>query len=174
MTIFVSGVHGVGKSYLCNRYAGSRPYSVHFSASDLIKRGKPNGDWGVDKKVSNVDDNQIALANQVEKIASEGLNLVLDGHTVLVGKNGDLIPIGAEVFSSISTKAIILLDASVDTINSRIESRDSIRSAYNVEALVNAEKKHAEYVCNTLKIKYFYLFEPKEEEFFLLIDKLME
>lgn len=49
MTVFVAGVHGVGKSYLCQNYA-LKYGVVHESASALIRRERSLAEWGLIKE----------------------------------------------------------------------------------------------------------------------------
>ncbi|OLU12789.1 hypothetical protein BVH01_20650 [Pseudomonas sp. PA1(2017)] len=90
MTVFVAGVHGVGKSYLCQQYA--LEYGVlHESSSGLIRQELSLAQWSADKKVKNVDANQLALRSAVNRINHQGLSLLLDGHFVLISSGSELI-----------------------------------------------------------------------------------
>lgn len=89
MNIFVAGVHGVGKTYLASRLPSTLGL-IHTSASKLIKEERAMPSWGVDKRVSDVDANQIALAAAVKRHNDAGVQLLLDGHFVLLNNNGRL------------------------------------------------------------------------------------
>ena len=57
--IFISGVHGVGKSYFCNLVKESTGIDC-FSASTLIRERKKQG-FPADKRVADIDENQLYL-----------------------------------------------------------------------------------------------------------------
>ena len=62
--IFLAGVHGVGKGFLGTPVANSIGI-VHLTASQLIREEKGQATWGIDKKTSDLDDNQLALIRAV-------------------------------------------------------------------------------------------------------------
>ncbi|WCD79611.1 ATP-binding protein [Pseudomonas sp. TUM22785] len=159
MTVFVAGVHGVGKTYLCQQYAGAFPV-LHESASGLIRRERAQADWSVDKRVANVDDNQVALGRAVRRITSKGGLLLLDGHFVLINERAEFVNLEIPVFESLGIRGVVLVEASPETIASRLAGRDSSRSAVDIESFIEEERNSAKAICGSLGVALEILFEP--------------
>lgn len=171
MTIFVAGVHGVGKSYLCQQY--SNAFSVvHESASNLIRKERAKAVWTVDKRVADIDENQIALQQAVGRIVSSGASLILDGHFVLINKDSDFVPIDISVFAGLNLTGVVLLEARSELILSRLNSRDSAVSAVDIDFFLQAERTHAKLVCDELGLALAVLCEPTFSEFAKTIEGL--
>jgi len=64
--IFVAGIHGVGKTYLCQSLKESIGID-HFSASQLISEFKREKFSSTDKSVKNINNNQELLLKAIEK-----------------------------------------------------------------------------------------------------------
>lgn len=165
MNIFLGGVHGVGKSF----FAAQVPAGfgiVHKSASGLIKeeRAKPN--WGTDKRVEGAAGNQLLLAAAVKKKNDEGVRLILDGHFVLKGRDGEPIYLGADVFSALNLRAVVLLEADPQVIAQRLCERDAREeSVEELRRFIDAEHRQAQMVCETLNIPLTILHSPNLDEF---------
>jgi adenylate kinase len=82
MTIFITGIHGVGKTYLA-KPAAQQLFLVYATASQLIREERGSMTWDKNKKVDEVAENQAALVRAVNRIKSNGDTLMLDGHLVL-------------------------------------------------------------------------------------------
>lgn len=164
MTVFVAGVHGVGKSYLCEKYAQAHDV-IHESASSLIRKEKNQLNWSTDKKVVNVDDNQVALAAAVRRISEQGHSLLLDGHFVLIDPNSEFIRLPLSVFKDLNLTGVILIEASPEIIASRLSSRDDSKSTVDTALFLEAERAHAELICETLNLTLEILFQPTQEIF---------
>lgn len=83
--IFISGIHGVGKTFFCNlvkKEAGIETYS----ASALITQKKHAG-FSKDKLISDIGSNQHYLLQAVDELKSSGHNFILDGHFCLLDKS---------------------------------------------------------------------------------------
>ncbi|MER2495767.1 ATP-binding protein [Vibrio neptunius] len=116
--IFVSGVHGVGKSTLCGKLSEKFGWA-HYSCSDLIKE---NSDYVESSKlVSTADKNQEALLRGIGRLTEE--IVLLDGHFCLVDKDEQVIELPFEVFDAISPSAILLATCDEETIHQRLELR---------------------------------------------------
>lgn len=164
MTVFVAGVHGVGKTYLCKQYEGSFN-AIHESASELIRKERALADWSIDKKVRDIDVNQIALTRAVKRICSNGQSLLLDGHFVLIGELAELTPIGVNTFEGLSISSVVLIEAAPSVISSRLSARDLSKSAVDIGNFIQAERAHARAVCDHLGVSLHILYEPDFEEF---------
>ena len=165
MNIFVAGVHGVGKTYLASKLPATLGL-MHTSASKLIKEEYAMPNWGVDKRVSNVDANQIALGEAVKRHNSAGTRLLLDGHFVLLDSHGEFSRLGTEVFRSLNLDGVVLLEADPRTIAIRIRERDGreVGIEHMVEFII-AERSQAEMVCHKLGISLRILNSPSPDIF---------
>lgn len=172
MTVFVAGVHGVGKSFLCQRYADE--FSVAYeSASGLIRKERALADWSVDKKVKNVDENQLALKSAVKRIIKGGQPLILDGHFVLINAASDFVKLESSVFQDIEITGVVVLEADVNTIQSRLAARDSAKSAVDIGVFLEHERAQARKVCQELSIPFQVLQQPDFLEFSAVVTSLL-
>ena len=105
--IFISGVHGVGKSYFCNLLKERLGISA-YTASQLITDAKQSG-FSTDKKVTDIDQNQLYLLEAVENLRNQGTEFLLDGHFCLLNINGDITRIPEDTFTQLKPDAIVLL-----------------------------------------------------------------
>ena len=107
MNIFVAGVHGVGKTFLTSRLPADLGLR-HTSASKLIKEEATLQTWGVDKRVGDIEGNQLALTAAVRRHNTAGERLLLDGHFVLLDTVGNFVEIPVEVFRALQFQAVVL------------------------------------------------------------------
>lgn len=170
MVAFVSGIHGVGKTYLCEKYVASRDDVIHESSSALIRKAKNSVNWSTEKRVIDVNDNQIALTQEVKKITSLGKKLILDGHTVLLGAEGQYVHISPSVFSELGITAIILIESDTETILQRLRDRDATKNIADLEKFMSAERMQAKLVADSLSIPLEILVGPTTSEFTTVID----
>jgi adenylate kinase len=119
--IFISGVHGVGKSYLCSRINELFRLPV-FSASTLIKDLKKT-EIDVDKRAIDAENNQNYLICALNKLRPQSKTILLDGHFCLYGCDG-IIDIGISTFESMPLKSIITLHDVPEEIYRRMHERD--------------------------------------------------
>ncbi|MBK5007366.1 AAA family ATPase [Pseudomonas sp. S32] len=82
MIVFVAGVHGVGKTHLCQALA-TKTGLRHATASQLIREATQSVSWKNDKVVTDIESNQDALIVAVDEIMQHEDVLILDGHFVL-------------------------------------------------------------------------------------------
>src|SRR4051794_30012125 len=117
--IFLAGVHGVGKGYLGMPVAKALGI-CHFTASQLIREEKGQATWGTDKKVADLDDNQLALIRAVaQKRITDG-DILLDGHFMLRNSEGTLTPLEQSVFAQLKLSGVILLTEDTNIIVGRL------------------------------------------------------
>jgi adenylate kinase len=57
MTIFIAGIHGVGKTYLAKQ-AASEMGLKYATASQLIREERGHASWDSNKRVDEVENNQ--------------------------------------------------------------------------------------------------------------------
>ncbi len=119
--VFLGGVHGVGKTTLCNTaFAEARFHCV--TASSLIKAFKSNIDKN--KRVEGIADNQVLLLKQLKIEKEKHKRLLLDGHFCLINNCDQIEPIAIDVFRAISPDLLILLKGNPSTIAERLTMRD--------------------------------------------------
>lgn len=84
--IFISGIHGVGKTFFCNLVKKETGIET-YSASALITQKKHAG-FSKDKLISDIGSNQHYLLQAVDELKSSGHNFILDGHFCLLDTYG--------------------------------------------------------------------------------------
>ncbi len=150
--IFVGGIHGVGKSTLCDSIC-LHSNAAHHSASDLISKfGKIS--HSTNKFVADVNKNQDVLISAVNEYLHDGMYL-LDGHFCLLSKEGKVIEVPISTFESLSPVAIIVLLDDPASIYSRLKERD--KGKYDIESLSsfqNKELSYSENIAQRLRIPY--------------------
>jgi adenylate kinase len=119
--IFISGVHGVGKSYLCSRINELFRLPV-FSASTLIKDLKKT-EVDINKRAIDSENNQNYLISDLNKLNPQCKTILLDGHFCLYSSDG-IIDIGIKTFESMHLKSIITLYDEPDEIYRKMHERD--------------------------------------------------
>lgn len=165
MIIFIGGIHGVGKTYLGAPAAKSLGLR-HATASQLIREERGLQSWGADKRVEGIDENQAALISATKRVRSTGERLLLDGHFVLRGPNGELNEIKSNVFHDLQISAILLLHASVDVVSERLRARgDTSWTETELQLLAEREETHARRIAGELGISFTYLNNPGLSEF---------
>lgn len=150
--IFLAGVHGVGKGFLGAPVAMSLGID-HLTASQLIRQEKGRATWDGDKRVAEVDDNQLALIRAVTRLHESRKRILLDGHFVLRNASGDLTKLPPDVFAQLHLVGAILLTEEAAIISHRIADRDGIQASIkSIAELAVEEKLHAKNVCRQLNI----------------------
>jgi adenylate kinase len=171
--IFVAGIHGVGKTYLGGPTANQLGIH-HATASQLIREERGLPTWGSDKRVSSVDENQVALISAVRRLRASGQKLLLDGHFVLRTGVGDHTEIDVQVFSDLGISAVVLLEAPPETVLSRLAIRgDASWSIPEVAEFSNREASHACIVASKLGIGISRLNCPNQSEFRSQVELLL-
>lgn len=124
-TIFIAGVHGVGKTYYTTLLTSKNNKFERITASTLIRKEKDFENNT--KQVQDIDDNQRILINNFLLARDKSDKIFLfDGHFVLTDKNGKVNDIGSYVFESLRLDEIILFIDDIQTIYSRLKDRDKI------------------------------------------------
>jgi adenylate kinase len=172
MTLFVGGVHAVGKTFVLKPVCESLGVR-HATASQLIKEQRGLMNWSISRQVDNIDENQCALVAAVKRLEHGGEAIVLDGHFVLRRSVGIHEKIGAETFAQLMIRGAILLEAPSSTIAERLERRgDKTWKQSEIEVFAQMELEHAEAVCQQLRVRLVRLRSPSEAEVRETIEKL--
>ena len=103
--IFLSGIHGVGKDYFSKeleKIIGIKSYS----ASELIEKTR-KVKFESDKKTREIEKNQEALINAIEKNNHE--EYILNGHFCLLNPEGKIEKIPIKTFYILKPEKIIIL-----------------------------------------------------------------
>lgn len=171
--IFIAGVHGVGKTTLCNELV-ARLSIEHFSASNLIAKEKEEEHLR-SKQVENIAGNQDYLVVALNKYCNSTNWYLLDGHFCLLNKNNEITRIPYSTYEGIDPSAILVLIDKPENIYARLNSRDSIR--HNLSLLKSFQEQeifYAEDIRDKLNIPYL-MSNPIEnkDEIFTFIESLL-
>lgn len=149
--IFVAGVYGVGKSTMCSSLSELLNIDA-YSAGDLISECN-NEIYGKNKKVRDKDGNQDVLIECVDRKLREKNSIILAGHFCILGNDDkpDVLP--EFVYEKIQITAIVLLEASVQTVIKHLEKRDGkIYSGELIQSFIMLEKQQAEKISQKIHV----------------------
>jgi len=148
--IFLGGIHGVGKTTLCEQIFAPAGYHC-ITASMLIKAYGLKTDQ--DKRVGDITDNQTALIEQLRYERESHNQLLLDGHYCLINNQNQFEPIDVEAFRKMNPSVFLLLKGCPKEIKKRLSKRDGKDwNQFFVTQFQTAEEKHARCVSSELKI----------------------
>ncbi len=149
--IFISGVHGVGKSYFCNKMKNQLGIET-FSASKLISERK-HTNFQTNKLIPDIDENQQYLLIAVQELNSINRNYLLDGHMCLLNERCEITRIPEDTFIALQPQAIILLIDEPEIIAERRKSRDGVDHNINqIKEFQNEEIVYAKETSSKLGI----------------------
>ena len=152
--IFVSGVHGVGKSYFCKLVKDSVGIET-YSASALISAKKRSG-FAKDKLIPDIDENQQFLLWAVDELRTLCQNFILDGHFCLLNASGEVQRVPYDTFAMLKPDAIVLLTENPEIIASRRKRRDGIEGAIeSIKYFQREERLYANEVAGNINTKLF-------------------
>ncbi|MHB1014870.1 MAG: AAA family ATPase [Desulfurivibrionaceae bacterium] len=121
-TVFLSGVHGVGKTTLCNAVARQARINTVSSSSLLDEQG---GRWAQDGGQDNKTASE-CICQRLEKLLVAPIFLLVDGHCTLAEGKGNISVVDKEIFRRIRVQGFILLIDDVEVIQKRIFKRDGM------------------------------------------------
>lgn len=151
-TIFVAGVHGVGKTSMCQDFA-QRFGFAHKSAGQLIRESKVATTDGNSKAVKDIDGDQQLLIQAVSKIRTSGESLLLDGHFAVLNSEHLPTALVTNVFANLNIDAIIAIFDEPAFIAARMTIRDGInKNESDVNALQSLELDRARQVASELNL----------------------
>lgn len=162
--IFVCGVHGVGKTTFCQKLS-KRLNIPYFTASALIreKSAQVISDKAGDKRVKNIENNQILLVEAVHSKLSIYDKIILDGHATIIDQDGNCQSLPEDVFQKLGIASILLVKNSVSEIARRLLLRDGISPDPEfIRSHQNSEMQQAMLLADRLKIR-FYALDGSEE-----------
>lgn len=149
--IFVSGIHGVGKTYFCN-IIKERLNLQSYTASHLIAARRKEG-FSENKFVSNIDDNQNLLVAAIKELRKAEKEFILDGHFCLLNESGEITRIPLETYMLLKPNAIILLTEKPEIIAARRLQRDNVfQDVSEITVFQEEEERYAKEIAEQLNI----------------------
>ena len=137
--IFIGGIYGVGKSTLCG-IISKKLEIPFFNSSDLIS-GKINENYGANKYVSNLKNNQVVLLNEVAELLKQHSRFILAGHFCILKENGYDV-IDYEDISKLQIERIIVFVREPKYISETLKKRDA--KEYDDDMICSFQKKEIE------------------------------
>lgn len=148
---FVGGIHGVGKSYFCERITNKTGLQA-YSASKLIAELK-NEKFKSDKLIADIGGNQNYLLDAVNRIPEK--EFILDGHFCLLNSSGEVERIPLDTFKQLPIKAIMVVYDDVSKIVARLNARDGIKhNEATFEKFQNEELSYAKEIAELLCVPF--------------------
>lgn len=152
--LFVGGVHGVGKTTLCEHYVETHGV-MHKSSGQLIKEMRHSSAPTSSKAVNDIHANQRLLIDAVKRIRSAGKTLLLDGHFALLDTHHNPKPLSTEVFSALGIDSVAVVFDTPKAIASRLAARDGHGMlAKDIETLQEMELLRAAQVARELCVPF--------------------
>ena len=146
-TIFIAGIYGVGKDYLCD-IVSKKLKIQKYSASQLIS-AKNKEDYSVNKDVRNLDDNQKILVEEVRELINKFGKIMLTGHMCILNKNLDIEILPDEGFQSLGITHMILLKNNPEIIKANLFKRDN--KIYDIDLINRFQQKEEELFANIVE-----------------------
>lgn len=151
--VFIGGIHGVGKTTLCNQILKKININ-YYSASNLIK--KFNKDLiNNSKNVSDINKNQDKLIAAIDRYTDKTQAYLLDGHFCLFDLNQKITRVPENVFEKINPSSIVVVYDDIKNIQHKNNNRDAIN--YDEKLLDNfqcQELVYSKYIAKKLKIPH--------------------
>ena len=141
--IFIGGIHGVGKSTVCDQICFDKKIS-YLSASSLIKWAEINTD-PKNKNVKDIEDTQQRLLRGLNETVQPNMNYILDGHFCLFNKDSEVSKIPITLFRNISPVMLCLVTGNVAEIKNNIEQRDNRK--YDLDLLTQMQEEEIQHAC---------------------------
>ena len=154
--IFISGIHGVGKTYFCN-IVEEKVGIKSFTASELIKKYS-HKDYSNLKSLSDIDieQNQSILIHAVNIIKNKYEKFILDGHLCLIDISGNIIRISKETFIELNPEMLILLTEDAQVISQRRYKRDIIKQPVSlINSFQHEEITYGKEIASLLNIPLY-------------------
>lgn len=152
--IFVSGIHGVGKSFFCQLVREQLEFNT-YSASSLIGQ-KKQSIFSRDKVIPDIDDNQNFLLEAITDFNRVSRQYLLDGHFCLLNSLGMVQRISQSTFTDIHPAAIVSLMEKSGVIADRRFKRDGINyKVEDIEVFQNEELQYAKEIATLLDISLY-------------------
>ncbi len=157
-TLFIGGVHGVGKTTCCARAAVLLGAS-HREASEMIRSHNSLANSIIPASTQELALNQDRLAQSVAEFHySAKSHLLLDGHYSLINRERGIERIPLSVFERLNLTGLAIFTDDPGIIANRQNQRDQTnRSADEVAAHQAIEIEHADLIASHLNLQVFRL-----------------
>jgi len=152
--IFIGGIHGVGKTTLCNQILKKIDIN-YYSASSLIKRLNKDSINDKNKNVANINKNQDRLITAIDGYVDRAKECLIDGHFCLFDLDQKITKVSEKVFKKINPSSIVVVYDNVKNIRHKNNDRDTID--YDEKLLDNFQSQelvYSKYIAEKLKIPY--------------------
>lgn len=162
-TIFISGIHGVGKTTICWNLAEKMDIE-HIVASDIIKQY--NFFYKENKTAKDLYTETDIFLGWMKKIFTKPSMILLDAHFILLDSWCRLVKVKKEIFSELRINNIILLIDNVEKIQEKIYKRDGKRFDMNfLKKLQDLEIEYSKEIAKMLNVEHqiFNLSEISED-----------
>lgn len=149
--IFVGGIHGVGKTTICDKLSNELSIE-HYSSSDLISM-LDSQRIKQDKRVENIQDNQNMLLEAVKCFLDKDKAYLLDGHFCLMDNDHSIQQVPIKVFELLGIKGIVVISDYESKILERLKNRDN--RDYSLEFIKRFQEKeicYANQVAEQIKV----------------------
>lgn len=160
-TILITGVHGVGKSTLCHAIA-EEFMIVHIEASSLLAGMDSPG------KLKNKDllaRESMFIAGAVRKLLNKEKRLILDGHSVLLDNEQNIVPVDIDIFEGLGIVGVIVIIDDVTRIASRLRNRGTEINCDLLAHFQDAELMNSSIVATRQKIPFNTLILQEDFEY---------
>ncbi|ALL23630.1 ATP-binding protein [Bacillus tropicus] len=134
--IFLSGIHGVGKSTLATELEKVMDIKT-FSVSELIRKSGKDIDT-VTKNTEHISSNQELWKVEINKLNIGDSKLLLDGHFCLLDKDKKINPLPFTTFKDTHMTKIICIEGEPQIIRERLLNRDN--NEYSIALLEEFQK----------------------------------
>lgn len=173
-TIFVGGIHGVGKTTACLDAKVEYGFEL-YQASDLLQRGKKLVSSSVSQNSSFEENQKIILSYFLYlRGRKDNLNVVVDGHFALYDICGSIRTVSSDLFKRMKVDHFICIYDEVDSIWERLQMRDgNALSREKLGALQRVEVENAKKVSRDCNVSISCINAKKIDDFFRIIGALL-
>lgn len=168
--VFLSGIHGVGKSTLANKI-NDECHVFQKSVSDLIRQAGKRIEQK-QKSTSDIDTNQLLWKEELNNLSIENKILILDGHFSLLNEERKVVPLPFTTFDGTNMKKIILKRENPVVIQERLRIRDGV--LYSIEEVENFQGIETERANLYSKINSIPIFIYDNDDCFSNLIKFIE
>ncbi|MDO4401916.1 MAG: AAA family ATPase, partial [Clostridiaceae bacterium] len=151
--IFISGIHGVGKSTFCRNLIKKNKKIKYESCSNLLLMHK-NLNYKENKNVDDVNKNQQILFEAIKIFFNDSDLYLLDGHFCLINNQDEIVNIPSYLFEKLDLISIILLKNTPENIFLNLKKRDNKEYDINfVKTFQHNEILRAKYISKKLNVE---------------------
>ena len=158
--IFVGGIHGVGKTEVCELL--SKEFKLEILSASSLLNWDSSSQNKINKTVSNIDKNQHRLIELLNSNSITEKVYILDGHFCLLNAKFQIECIDFSIFKEINPLIIIVKTENPEIIKKRLFQRDAIN--YDIDLILkiqNEEIRYAYNISKKLNIPFFTLNSEK-------------